>query len=163
MRLTTPTAIAALSAGALAACQQQAPETGAAGLADENAALAEEAYAAFAAGDMDALFATFAEDILWYEAENHPYAAGNPYVGAEAIAAGVFSHIGTDWNSFAVEIDAIHASGDTVFATGRYVGEYGDGTPFDAQVAHVWTVENGKLARFQQYTDTFQWRAVAGD
>lgn len=163
MTRTMPTAIAALAAACLSACQPETSETTAPDASAANAALAREAYEAFAAGDMDALFATFAEDIRWYEAENHPYAGGNPYVGAEAIAAGVFSHIGVEWNSFAVEIEAIYASGDTVFATGRYVGEYGDGSPFNAQVAHVWTVENGKLARFQQYTDTFQWREVAGD
>jgi ketosteroid isomerase-like protein len=36
------------------------------------------------------------------------------------------------------------------------------GTPIDAQFAHVWHVRDGKVMRFQQYTDTRQWAQAAG-
>ena len=36
------------------------------------------------------------------------------------------------------------------------------GTPVDAQFAHVWQFRGGKIARFQQYTDTKQWAGAAG-
>ena len=47
--------------------------------------------------------------------------------------------------------------GDKIVALGRYRGTCKKtGTSIHAQVAHVWTVENGKAASFQQYTDTLQ-------
>lgn len=36
------------------------------------------------------------------------------------------------------------------------------GKEVDAGVAHVWTVEDGKLARFDQFTDTLQFAEVTG-
>ena len=34
--------------------------------------------------------------------------------------------------------------------------------PLDAQVAHVWDFRDGKVVRFQQYTDTWQFAQVTG-
>lgn len=34
------------------------------------------------------------------------------------------------------------------------------GTALDAQFVRVWTVENAKVTRFQQYTDTAQYLAA---
>ena len=46
---------------------------------------------------------------------------------------------------------------------GRYRGTMKKtGTPIDAQFAHVWHVRDGKVIRFQQYTDTRQWAQAAG-
>jgi uncharacterized protein len=36
------------------------------------------------------------------------------------------------------------------------------GKPLDAQVAHVWDFRDGKVVRFQQYTDTWQFSEVTG-
>jgi ketosteroid isomerase-like protein len=55
-------------------------------------------------------------------------------------------------------------AGDRVVALGRYSGKFKKtGRAIDAQFAHVWTVRNGKVTAFQQYTDTAQVAAaVAG-
>ena len=45
----------------------------------------------------------------------------------------------------------------TVIVTGRYSGAYkATGKKIDAQFAHFWTLADGKVTRFQQYTDTLQ-------
>jgi hypothetical protein len=51
-----------------------------------------------------------------------------------------------------------------VVARGRYNGAYRKtGARIDAQFAHVWTLGDGKILRFQQYTDTAQVaRAMGG-
>jgi ketosteroid isomerase-like protein len=50
-----------------------------------------------------------------------------------------------------------------VVALGRYGGaNKATGKALDAQFAHVWRVKNGKLAGFQQYTDTLQAVRAAG-
>ena len=114
-------------------------------------------YDAFARGDVGAVLSAMAPQMVWNEAENHPYADGNPYVGPDAILHGVFARLGTEWDGFGVVIDEILNAGDKIVALGRYRGTCKKtGTSIHAQVVHVWTVENGKAASFQQYTDTLQ-------
>jgi uncharacterized protein len=58
---------------------------------------------------------------------------------------------------------SFHDAGETVIVTGRYSGAYkATGKKIDAQFAHFWTLADGKVARFQQYTDTLQSGQVAG-
>ena len=48
-------------------------------------------------------------------------------------------------------------SNNQVLATLRYNGAYkATGKSIDAQVAHLWTLSNGKATGFQQYVDTKQ-------
>lgn len=120
-------------------------------------------YDAFAAGDIDAVVARMAPAIVWNEAEGFAYADGNPYRGPEAILSGVFGRIMTEWDGFQVVPEQFHDAGDSVVATGRYRGSNkATGAPLDAQFAHVWRVEDGKAAGFQQYTDTLQFARAAG-
>jgi ketosteroid isomerase-like protein len=96
-----------------------------------------------------------APDIVWNEAENFPYADGNPYRDPEAVLHGVFARIGADWENFTVTSGELIDGGDTIVSLGRYGGVCkGTGKPLSAQYAHVFRVKNGKIAAFQQYTDT---------
>jgi len=48
--------------------------------------------------------------------------------------------------------------GDHVVVTGRYGGTIkSTGAKLDAQFCHVYHFRDGKVATFQQYTDTAQW------
>lgn len=117
--------------------------------------LVEGIYAAFAAGDMASFADALAPDVVWNEAENYPYADRNPYRGAEEIMEGVFARTAEDWDGFAVHMNDIVDGGDRVVAMGRYEGSHRQsGKPLDVQAAHVWTIEGGKVVRFQQYVDT---------
>lgn len=131
-------------------------------MSDANINVVLSLYDAFARGDGAAATAIMSPDIVWYEAEHFPYADGNPYRGPEAVAGGVFARLGTEWDGFTVKRETIHGAGDTVISTGRYSGVYkATGKKVDAQFAHVFKVANGKVAGFQQYTDTAQFaRAV---
>jgi ketosteroid isomerase-like protein len=96
-------------------------------------------------------------DIVWNEAENFLYADRNPYLGPEAILTGVFARLGTEWDGFAAVPDEFLDAGDTVVVFGRYHGTYkATERALDAQLVHVWRVEEGKAVAFQQYTDTLQ-------
>ena len=100
--------------------------------------------------------------IQWREADNFLYADGNPYVGPQAVAEGVFQRIVSDVENFAVLPEHFIEGGDTVVVEGRYQGKMkATGTPVDAQFAHVWQLRDGKVVRFQQYTDTKQWATAA--
>ena len=46
-------------------------------------------------------------------------------------------------------------SNNMVLATGRYQGTFKkNGKPLNVQMAHLWTLNNGKIASFQQFADT---------
>lgn len=122
-----------------------------------NVAAAQAIYAAFAAGDMPAVLGAMHDNIRWNEAENSPYADGNPYVGPDAILSGLFERLGGEWDGFAARPDRFLDAGEHVVALGRYSGTArATGKPLDAQFAHVWRFANGKVESFQQYTDTHQ-------
>jgi ketosteroid isomerase-like protein len=132
-------------------------------MSKENVDLVRGIYAAFAAGDVPAVLAGMAPDMVWNEAENFPYADGNPYRGPEAILGGVFGRLGSEWDGFAAEPEEFLDAGDTVVVLGRYRGTCkATGRALDAQLAHVWRVAGGKAERFQQYTDTLQAARVMG-
>ena len=125
----------------------------------DSLALVRDLYTAFAAGDVPALLASFAPDLVWNEAEGFPYADGNPYVGGEAVVAGVFARVATDWLGFQVEVGELVGGPEVVTMLGRYRGTHAvSGKPLDAQCAHTWWLRDGKVTRFQQMVDT---RAVA--
>lgn len=128
-----------------------------------NRDLIRKLYAAFASGDAGTVLGAFHPDIRWNEAEGWKYAEGNPYVGPQRVGEGVFGRLMTEWDGFSVRSEQILADGDDVVAFGRYAGTYkGTGQPLDAQFVHRWTVRDGKVAGFQQYTDTAQFQRVMG-
>jgi len=121
-----------------------------------NVSIVEGAYNSFAAGDVDSVLAAFDPNIVWNEAENFPYADGNPYIGGEAIVNGVFARIGAEWDNFRLTDLAFHdMSNNMVLVTGRYQGTYKKNSGImNVQMAHLWTLNDGKVVAFQQYADT---------
>ena len=127
---------------------------------DQSAAV-ESIYDAFAKGDVPSVLGMLAPGVVWNEAENFVYADRNPYVGPQAVLEGVFMRLGAEWDAFSVALEEVIGSGDTVIARGRYRATYrATGAAMDAQFVHVWKLADGKVARFQQYTDTAQFRDV---
>ncbi len=129
----------------------------------KNSDIVKGLYAAFGKGDVPAVLGAFDPGIQWNEAENFLYADRNPYVGPQAVAEGVFQRIVSDVDGFTVAPEHFIDGGDTIVVEGRYRGTMkSTGTRVDAQFAHVWHLRDGKVIRFQQYTDTKQWASAAG-
>jgi ketosteroid isomerase-like protein len=96
--------------------------------------------------------------IVWNEAEGNPLADRNPYIGAQAIGAGVFGRLMAAIDNFSVGPESYIDGGDHVVALGRYRGTMKkDGARLDAAFCHVYRFHGGKIVMFQQYTDTAQW------
>ena len=132
-------------------------------MSQENVALIRGIYDGFAAGEVAAVLGAMSPDIVWNEAENFPYADGNPYVGPQAIAEGVFARCIGEWDGFAVTVEEILDAGDTIVALGRYGGSCkATGKAMNPQLAHVWRVADGEAVAFQQYVDTLQVARATG-
>lgn len=128
-----------------------------------NVELVKGIYAAFAAGDVAGVLGRMSPDIVWNEAENFPYADGNPYVGPNAVASGVFARCISDWDGFAVVVEEILDAGDTIVMLGRYRGTCkATGRAQNTQAVHVWRIAGGKAVRFQQHADTLHVARVMG-
>ena len=122
-----------------------------------NRAIVESLYAAIAREDGPAALTQMDPEIVWYEAENFPYADRNPYIGPAAVAEGVFFRLATEWDNFQALPDEFLDAGDTIIVPGRYRATCkATGIALDAQFLHLWRLRNGKVTAFQQYTDTAQ-------
>lgn len=123
-----------------------------------NVAVVNGMYQSFAKGDVPSVVAAMDANIVWNEAEGNAYADGNPYKGPDAVVKGVFGRLGAEWDGFKlVDINLHEMSNNQVLATLRYQGTFKKtGKKIDAQVAHLWTLNNGKAVSFQQYVDTKQ-------
>jgi uncharacterized protein len=128
-------------------------------MSEQNAGIVRGMYEAFGRGDIATVMGALAPDIEWMEAENFIYDDGNPYIGPNAVLEGVFMRIGVDWEGFVVAPLDVHDAGETIIGRGYYSGTYKkNGKQVRAQFAHVFTFKDGKVAKFQQYTDTAQFR-----
>ncbi|RPD94516.1 ketosteroid isomerase [Aureibaculum marinum] len=121
-----------------------------------NITIIDALYNAFSTGDMSSVLGTMDAAIVWNEAEGNSYADGNPYIGPDAILNGVFARLVANHEYFKLsDIELHEMSNNKVLATLRYdaknkkTGKY-----YNAQVAHLWSLKDNKIVKFQQYADT---------
>jgi ketosteroid isomerase-like protein len=127
------------------------------GTTAQNLALIRGIYDAMAKGDPGPLMGAMDPKIEWHQAEHQTFWPGGPFIGPEAVGPGVFGSIGMTFGpTFRIEPDRIHGFGDTVVMQGRYKGHvWATGNDLDLPTMHVWDIKDGKVVKFQQYTDTF--------
>jgi ketosteroid isomerase-like protein len=129
----------------------------------DNATTIRNVYDGFARGDISVLLAALDDRVEWNEAEHFTYWPGGPFIGPQAVLAGVIGRLAEDIDGFAIEPRRIVAMDSTVLVEARYRGTAkATGRVIDAQVAHVWDLRDGRVVRFQQYTDTWQFAQVTG-
>ncbi|WP_047417425.1 nuclear transport factor 2 family protein [Cellulophaga sp. Hel_I_12] len=123
---------------------------------NQNIQIIDNLYKAFATGDIPAVLGSMNPKIEWNEAESNKLADGNPYIGPEAILNGVFARLGADHDYFNLaDIELHDMSNNKVLATLRYDAKNKEtGKAYNAQAAHFWTLEDGKIVKFQQFVDT---------
>jgi len=120
----------------------------------ENIAIVQQAYANFESGDINALLALLSDDVQWQlpEIANIPFAGkrqGHEQVGQFFASLGALQDVlEFTPQSFTAQNDKVAVQGQyrwRVKATGR---EYG------ADWAHVFTIRDGKVVNFHEYTDS---------
>jgi ketosteroid isomerase-like protein len=121
----------------------------------QNTKLVQEAYAAFGRGDVQSILDSLDDSVVWLGV----YGAG-PQVptsgerrGKAAVGA-FFKQVAEHVNFSKFEPKEFVATGDKVVALGHYTATTSIGKSFDSDFAMVFTLRNGKVVRFQEFTDS---------
>ncbi|MDX1584284.1 MAG: nuclear transport factor 2 family protein [Thermoanaerobaculia bacterium] len=123
------------------------------GTEEKNLELVKSGYEAFGLGDVEAVVALMHPEIEWTEAEGFPYEG--TFVGPDAVVENVFARLGGEWHGWAADPHHFVADGDRVVAVGTYSGTHKEtGKDFEAEFAHVFHIEDGKIVSFRQFVDS---------
>jgi uncharacterized protein len=118
-------------------------------------------YAAVAHGDVPKVVSLLHPDLHWTEAEGFPYYSGT-WRHPQDVVDKLLVPLMRDWSNFTAVADDFIVEGHKVVspcprvvAFGAYTGvNKATGKVMHAPFAHVWRIADGKLARFDMYTDT---------
>jgi uncharacterized protein len=112
-------------------------------------------YAAVGRGDVQAVLNLLHPQLEWTEAEGFPYYSGT-WRRPQDVLEKLLVPLARDWEKFSASADDFIVEGDRVVSLGFYSG-VAKATRKDmrAAFAHVWRIRDGKLARFDMYTDTY--------
>lgn len=108
-------------------------------------------YQALSIGDAPTALGLMAADIEWHTMWHYKVDGRGP----QKVAEGLLMPLMAEWASFALTPTDYIADGETVVSLGHFTGVHGaSGKSVDAGYTHIWTVRDGKIARFRQYIDT---------
>lgn len=110
-------------------------------------------YKNFGEKNVEALKEICAKDIVW--TQNPGFPGGTISRGVEAIIKNVNEGNAGRWEKFSFRRDSITEAGDKVLVEGAYVVKSEkSANEVEAQACHVYEIKNGRVASFQQYTDS---------
>lgn len=120
----------------------------------DNVALVQQVYNNFKAGNIPALLDMLPDNVTWHlpEIEGVPFAGKR--TGREAVRD---FFVGVEANQETLEFEPREfiAQGDKVVSLGHYRWRVKTtGREFSSDFAHVFTIRDGKIMGFQEYTDT---------
>lgn len=111
-------------------------------------------YAAVAQGDVPSVIAVLHPQLEWTEAEGFPYFSGT-WTQPQEVVEKLLLPLMRDWDNFSATPDDFIVDGERVVSLGHYRGvSKATSKAMCVPFAHVWRVLDGKLKRFNMYTDT---------
>ena len=120
----------------------------------ENTELVQRTYGAFGDGDIPALLDLLSEDVQWVTAEVEGVPTGGTWQGREQVGK-FFETLSDVLEVRQLELRGFVAQEDRVVALGYYAWNVkATGKVWESDFAHVLSVRDGKVTRFQEYTDT---------
>ncbi len=120
---------------------------------ERSADVVRRMYAAFATRDETTLRELIDADVEWNQCEGFP--GGARRRGREAVFASVFAGNRSIWEGFGAPVHELIASGERVVALGHYEGTHVEtNKSMRSDFAHVYSVRNGRIVRFDQIADT---------
>jgi ketosteroid isomerase-like protein len=126
-------------------------------MSNTNISLVQSLYAAFGSGQIGAILDALTPDIDWQTVgRSKDYPAFGPRKGKAAVQEffGIVAE-NEDFSDFSPH--EFFSDADRVFVLGTYAGKLKKtGKPFASEWVHVFTIKNGKVAKFREHTDTAQ-------
>ena len=115
-----------------------------------NTQVVDEAYAAFGRRDIGTLLGLLHDDVDWAAPRTLPQ--GGAFRGRAAVAK-FFEIVGDSFGPLDADIERKgEIDGETVAAVVRMHGELRTGAPTEWNATHVFTIRDGKITRFREYT-----------
>ena len=125
----------------------------------ENTGLVQRIYGSFQDGDIPAMLDSLSEDVQWVTAEIEGVPTVGNRHGREQVGQ-FFQTLSDTQEVRQFELREFVAQDDKVIALGHYAWHVkATGREWESDFAHVCSVRDGKVTRFQEYTDT----AALGD
>ena len=121
----------------------------------QNIDLVKRLYEAFGKGDIDTIIGSLANQLVWrFDAPLViPYAG--EYKTPDQVKEGFFGSLASTQNDYALKTDEFIAQDDKLIMVGSYGATVNDtGKRFDLPLVHVWTIQDGKVKCFVNFTDT---------
>jgi uncharacterized protein len=120
----------------------------------DNVKVVQQAYANFKTVNIPALLDQLSEKVEWQLPEMEGVPLGGKRKGRDGVA-GFFTKLAETEEVISFEPREFVAQGEKVVAMGSYSFRVkGTQRDFTSDFTHVFTVQNGKIARFQEYMDT---------
>jgi len=111
-------------------------------------------YDAVARGDVPSVLDSLHPQLRWTEADGFPYFSGT-WTSPQEVVEKLLVPLMRDWDGFAAAPQEFLAQDDVVVTFGVYSGtNRATGKAMRAPFAHRWEVRDGRLARFDMFTDT---------
>jgi len=111
------------------------------------------AYEALNRGDLSRVFALIAPDIDWHDQATTP---GGPSRGRESFEQYLHSWL-ESFDEFRIDPEEVFEHGDHLIAIVRQTGRGRiSGAEIAVQIAHVWTIEDGRAIRWRSYPNRQQ-------
>ena len=115
-----------------------------------NADVVREAYEAFGRGDVPGVIDLLHDDVEWSSPSTLPQ--GGHFTGKAGVGE-FFQGIGQAWAGLSLDVEAVGDAGeDLVIGVVQAKGTL-KGTASGYGATHVFTVRNGKIVKFREYTD----------
>src|SRR5688572_24706942 len=121
----------------------------------QNTQIVKDAYAAFGRGDVQGILDRLDDGVVWqavYGADSHVPTAGTRR--GKAQVAEFFRQVAENETFSVFAPKEFIATGDKVVALGHYTATTAAGKAFDSDFAMVFTLRNGKVIEFQEFTDS---------
>ena len=123
-----------------------------------NVQIVKDAYAAFGRGDAQAIVAACDDNVEWHAVKGAEGVA--PHAGlrrGRAQVAQFFQQVGGTIDFQRFEPREFIAQGDQVVVVGEYEGSLRqNGTKMTSDWVMVFTIRDGRIARFREWTDSAQ-------
>lgn len=120
----------------------------------ENTGLVQKAYGNFQSGDIPAILGALSEDVEWVFPELEGVPVARSWHGREEVGQ-FFQTLDDTQEVRQFEPREFVAQGDKVVALGHYAWHVkSTGREWESDFAHVFTVRDGEVTKFQEYTDS---------